>query len=83
LKKNKTILLEIDIQGAKQVKELYPDGVFIFIIPPSLQTLSERLHGRGTETEEIIHSDWPKPFRNWTKSGIIIILWKMITLMRL
>ncbi|NLM21329.1 MAG: guanylate kinase [Peptococcaceae bacterium] len=54
LNDNKTILLEIDIQGAKQVKKLYPDGVFIFIVPPSLKTLSERLHGRGTETEEII-----------------------------
>ncbi|NLO97974.1 MAG: guanylate kinase [Peptococcaceae bacterium] len=54
LDENKTVLLEIDIQGAKQVKELYPDGVFIFIVPPSLKELSERLHGRGTETEDII-----------------------------
>lgn len=54
LKRNKTILLEIEIQGAKQVKEQFPEGVFIFIVPPSLKALSERLHGRGTETEEII-----------------------------
>jgi len=54
LNRKKTILLEIDIQGAKQVKKQFPQGVFIFIVPPSLKALSERLHGRGTETEEII-----------------------------
>jgi len=54
LKSEKTIVLEIDIQGAKQVKEKFPDGVFIFIVHPSLETLSNRLHGRGTETEDII-----------------------------
>lgn len=54
LKSNKTILLEIDIQGAKQVKEKFPEGVFIFIVPPSLMALSDRLYGRGTEPEEII-----------------------------
>lgn len=54
LNRKKTILLEIDIQGAKQVKTQFPEGVFIFIAPPSLTALSERLHSRGTETEEII-----------------------------
>lgn len=54
LKRKKTILLEIDIQGAKQVKELYPEGIFIFIVPPSLKALSNRLYGRGTESEDII-----------------------------
>ncbi|NLI90715.1 MAG: guanylate kinase [Peptococcaceae bacterium] len=54
LKRGKTILLEIDIQGAIQVKKLFPQGVYIFIVPPSLEALSKRLHGRGTETEEVI-----------------------------
>lgn len=54
LKQNKTILLEIDIQGAKLVKKILPEGVFIFIVPPSFEELSERLRGRGTETEEFI-----------------------------
>lgn len=54
LNRNKTILLEIDIQGAKQVKKVFPGGVFIFIVPPSLNSLSERLHHRGTETDEVI-----------------------------
>ncbi|BCJ85119.1 guanylate kinase [Effusibacillus dendaii] len=46
------VLLEIDIQGALQVKKKYPNGVFIFLIPPSLQELKQRILGRGTETEE-------------------------------
>lgn len=54
LKREKTILLEIDIQGAIQVKKKFPQGVYIFIVPPSLAILSQRLHGRGTETEEVI-----------------------------
>lgn len=54
LKKDKTILLEIDIQGAKLVKKVFPEGVFVFIVPPSFAELAERLHGRGTETEEVI-----------------------------
>ena len=47
-------ILEIDIQGALKVKENYPDGVFIFILPPSMAELRKRLTGRGTETAEAI-----------------------------
>ena len=46
------VLLEIDIQGAMQVKEHYPQGVFIFLIPPSATELQARILGRGTETDE-------------------------------
>lgn len=46
------VLLEIDIQGALKVKEIYSDGVFIFILPPSMEELKNRLEGRGTETKE-------------------------------
>ncbi len=48
------VILEIDMQGALKVKENYPDGVFIFILPPSMTELRKRLTGRGTETEEAI-----------------------------
>lgn len=48
------ILLEIDIQGALRVKEIYPDGVFIFILPPSMEELKSRITNRGTETEDAI-----------------------------
>lgn len=46
------VLLEIDIQGAMQVKETYPDGVFLFLIPPSAMELEARILGRGTETDD-------------------------------
>ena len=46
------ILLEIDIQGALNVMERCPDGIFIFLLPPSIQELERRLRGRGSETEE-------------------------------
>jgi guanylate kinase len=46
------VLLEIDIQGAMQVRERYPQGVFIFLIPPSATELKARILGRGTETDE-------------------------------
>lgn len=50
----KDIILEIDIQGALKVKENYPKGVFIFILPPSLEELKNRIEGRGTDSEEVI-----------------------------
>ncbi len=48
------ILLEIDCQGAAQIKKNYRQGVFIFILPPSLDELRRRLEGRGTDSDEII-----------------------------
>lgn len=48
------VILEIDIQGALQIKKVYPQGVFVFIAPPSLDELSQRIHNRGTESKEII-----------------------------
>ncbi len=46
------VLLEIDVQGALHVMEKCPEGVFIFLLPPSLEELEKRIRGRGTETEE-------------------------------
>lgn len=54
LSKGIDVILEIDMQGAIKVKENYPEGVFIFILPPSMSELRKRLTGRGTETEEAI-----------------------------
>lgn len=48
------ILLEIDTQGAMKVQEKFPDGVYIFILPPSLAELERRIRGRDTETEEVL-----------------------------
>jgi guanylate kinase len=48
------VLLEIDWQGAQQVRRAMPECVFIFILPPSRQTLAERLARRATDTAEVI-----------------------------
>jgi len=52
LGEGRDVLLEIDVQGAMMVMANYPDAVFIFILPPSLRALEERLMSRGTETSE-------------------------------
>ena len=51
-----TVVLDIEVQGAAQVKELMPEAVTVFLAPPSLEILELRLRGRGTETEEKILS---------------------------
>ena len=48
------VILEIEIQGALQIKEQYPDAVLLFVMPPSAKELEKRLRGRGTETDEVI-----------------------------
>jgi len=54
LNNGQDILLEIEMQGAMQIKNVYPEGVFIFALPPSLEELKNRIVGRGTETTEEI-----------------------------
>lgn len=46
------VILEIEVQGALKVKELVPDAIFIFLMPPSMDILKQRLENRGTETKE-------------------------------
>lgn len=48
------VLLEIEVVGAEKVKQIFPDALRIFILPPDLQTLEKRLRNRGTDTEEVI-----------------------------
>ena len=50
------VLLDIEVQGARQVHEKMPDAVMIFIAPPSMDELRKRLEGRGTETERAIEA---------------------------
>ncbi|MDO4912377.1 MAG: guanylate kinase [Lactobacillus sp.] len=54
LAKGNDVLLEIDVNGARKVREKMPDGVFIFLTPPDIHTLRSRLENRGTESEEVI-----------------------------
>lgn len=52
LRAGRSVLLEIDLQGARQVREVVPDALFVFLEPPSWEELVRRLTGRGTETPE-------------------------------
>lgn len=54
LDKGIDVFLEIEVQGALQVKSKVPDGVFIFLTPPDLAELEDRLVGRGTDSQEVI-----------------------------
>lgn len=54
LEEGNDVVLEIDIQGALKIKEKFPEGVFIFILPPSMEELKNRIKKRGTESEEEI-----------------------------
>lgn len=50
----RNVILEIEVQGAMKVKDKRPDGLYIFVAPPSFETLRDRLEGRGSETPEQI-----------------------------
>ena len=55
LEMGRDVVLEIDIQGALQIRKNYPAGIFIFILPPSMSELRKRITGRGSESEESIN----------------------------
>ena len=48
------VILDIDTRGARNVKKIYPDAVLVFVMPPSVETLKERLYKRGSETDDVI-----------------------------
>jgi guanylate kinase len=52
LEAGKVVILEIDVQGARQAKAVFPDAVMIFILPPSAKDLAERMNHRGREADE-------------------------------
>ncbi len=54
LARGEDILLEIDTQGALNVQKKFPDGVYVFILPPSFDELEKRLRGRGTDSEAVV-----------------------------
>lgn len=63
LSQGRDIILEIDIQGALKVKENYPQGVFIFIMPPSMEELKARIEKRGSETPESLVKRFSSAFK--------------------
>jgi guanylate kinase len=56
LRSGHDVILEIEVQGALQVKQKFDEGVFIFLLPPSLDELENRIVTRGTETDDVIRS---------------------------
>lgn len=54
MNQGKDVFLEIEVEGAKQVRKKFPEALFIFLAPPSLGELEDRLIGRGTESDEVI-----------------------------
>ena len=70
------VLLDIEVQGAAKVRERCPDALFIFIIPPSFEELSRRLHGRNTDSEDVIAGRLAKArqeFREIPKYDYLVI----------
>jgi guanylate kinase len=55
LEAGKNVFLEIEMLGALKIKNKFPDTLLLFLVPPSIQTLYERLSGRGTETDQVIY----------------------------
>lgn len=54
LDEGKNVVLEIEVQGAMKVRRKYPEGVYIFVLPPSMKELRNRILNRGTESKDII-----------------------------
>ena len=70
LASGRSVLLEIDVQGARQVRDARPDAVLILLEPPSLAELERRLRARGTEDEErlqrrLAKAEWELSQRGW------------------
>jgi guanylate kinase len=59
LEKGEDIILEIDYQGAFSVKKLFPESISIFIIPPSIDALEDRLNNRGQDSKRQHHRQFP------------------------
>ena len=69
------VLLDIEVQGAAKVRAKCPDAVFIFIVPPSFEELSRRLHRRATDQEEVIQGRLRRPRRSTRRSPTTTIWW--------
>lgn len=66
LNSGKDVILEIDIQGALKIKDNYPEGLFIFILPPTMEELKNRIIGRGSETQESLITRFKSAYQEIT-----------------
>ncbi len=69
INQGKNVILEIEVQGAMHIKEAHPEGVYIFILPPSLEELRNRIVGRGTETDDVIDNRMAQVTRELSFAG--------------
>lgn len=70
LRAGMNVLLDIEVQGARQVRERMPEAVTVFIIPPSLEELRRRLEGRGTESAEVIEGRLARARQEYAEADI-------------
>lgn len=76
LSKGRDVILEIDWQGARQVRGVFPESCLIFIIPPSLEILRERLTGRGQDSADIIRRrmrDAQAEISHWKEFDYLVV----------
>ena len=69
LNNGRDVILEIESDGAMQVRSHYPEGVYIFVCPPSMEELKKRLVGRGTESEEKVAARLHKAEQEFKRAG--------------
>ena len=69
LKEGKDVILEIEVQGALNIRKMAPEAVLIYMLPPSAQTLKDRLTGRGTEKTEAVRGRLKQAFEEAKKIG--------------
>ena len=70
------VVLEIDWQGAEQIKKRFPDAISIFILPPSIQALQDRLESRGQDSEEVIQTRMTKAIaelKHYHKADFLVV----------
>ena len=80
LEEGLSVILEIDWQGAAQVRAQFPQSCYIFIVPPSLEALTDRLRKRAQDDDAIIASVWKRPGTSCSTSQTPIFWWSMRTL---
>lgn len=76
LESGKKVIMDIDVQGGASMRKVFPDGVFVFVIPPSMRILEERLRNRGTESEEVLRTrlrNAREETRSWRQYDYLIV----------
>ncbi len=76
LDKGLKVIMDIDVQGGASIRKVFPDGVFVFVIPPSMEILEERLRRRKTESEEVLATrlrNAKEEMRYWRQYDYLIV----------